>query len=306
MAQLPLRSSEGYIWTSSGATSGLETQACISTPSTCRDSYDIIVIGAGFAGLAAARDLSQHTHSRVLLLEARDRIGGRTWTAKVGGEEVEMGGTWVHWNQPHVYVELHRYNLHRNLKTSAGTFQPVTQYYKAAGGSVQELSPDEVGGICEHVAARLFQIDGMDSWTMMPYPHDPLREPAPWKKYDHLSVKVRLDQLTDIPQHERDIFESMVNSFGSAPGEKTGLVEVLRWYALGGHTMASTFELAGIYKLGKGGMTSLALAMLGDYKGDIMLRSHVDEIKQTATGVIVRTKTDRLIKANAVVCTVPL
>lgn len=47
----------------------------------------------------------------VLLLEARDRIGGRTFTAEVDGHLYEMGGTWVHWNQPHTYREMSRYGL---------------------------------------------------------------------------------------------------------------------------------------------------------------------------------------------------
>ena len=39
--------------------------------------FDVIIVGAGFAGLIAARELS-HRHRRVLMIEARDRIGGRT------------------------------------------------------------------------------------------------------------------------------------------------------------------------------------------------------------------------------------
>lgn len=61
----------------------------------------------------------------MLLLEARDRIEGQTWTAKVLNEELEMGRTWVHWNQPHLYNEFRRYGLHVHLKTSAGTVAPV-------------------------------------------------------------------------------------------------------------------------------------------------------------------------------------
>ncbi|MDT7642762.1 MAG: hypothetical protein QOC67_6063, partial [Pseudonocardiales bacterium] len=60
------------------------------------ESYDVVIVGAGFAGLTAARELSRRGYS-VLQLEARDRIGGRTWTDDRFGRELEMGGTWVHW-----------------------------------------------------------------------------------------------------------------------------------------------------------------------------------------------------------------
>jgi monoamine oxidase len=50
------------------------------------------VIGAGFAGLSAARDLSVKGCS-VVLFEARDRIGGRTDTGEAFGRQVEFGGT---------------------------------------------------------------------------------------------------------------------------------------------------------------------------------------------------------------------
>ena len=48
---------------------------------------------------------------RVLLLEARPRIGGRTFTSEIGGHEVELGGAFVHWTQPHVWAEITRYGL---------------------------------------------------------------------------------------------------------------------------------------------------------------------------------------------------
>ena len=54
---------------------------------------------------------------KVLLLEARDRIGGRTYTASVDGHLYEMGGTWIHWNQPHVYREMCRYGTTKMLSS---------------------------------------------------------------------------------------------------------------------------------------------------------------------------------------------
>ena len=72
--------------------------------------YDVIVVGAGLAGLTAAREL-RHAGRRVLVLEGRDRVGGRAFTGGFEGTDVEFGGAYVHWFQPHVFAELTRYGL---------------------------------------------------------------------------------------------------------------------------------------------------------------------------------------------------
>ncbi|KAJ6785624.1 hypothetical protein PWT90_00497 [Aphanocladium album] len=60
--------------------------------------YDTIVIGAGTA---------------VLLLEGRDRIGGRTYTTEAFGGQFDLGGGYVHWTQAAVWTELERHGLAR-------------------------------------------------------------------------------------------------------------------------------------------------------------------------------------------------
>ncbi|KAH6896518.1 hypothetical protein B0T10DRAFT_601984 [Thelonectria olida] len=282
-------SREGYLWTPSTEVVGLTTDSVVAgTPtSAIHDSYDVVVVGTGFAGLIAARNLSQNTNHRVLLVEGRDRIGGRTWTGKALGEEFEMGGTWVHWNQPHLYSEIHRYGLHVNLKSSAGTTAAKNTFYTAAMSSCAEIDGDELNAAVQRAADAFFSIDAI------------------WTKYDHLSAKDRLDQL-DIPQLEKDLFDGMISTFGAVPGSQCGFTEVLRWYALGNHSMASVFELAGWYKLGKGGMTSFARAVLSDYRGHLLFNTEVEKVVQRGKSVLLSARNGLQIQARYLISTIPL
>src|SRR5688500_9270252 len=71
------------------------------------DEYDVIVVGAGAAGLAAAAHLSRNGKS-VCILEARERIGGRILTARPRGSVVplELGAEFIHGESPAVFEQL--------------------------------------------------------------------------------------------------------------------------------------------------------------------------------------------------------
>ncbi|MET7666249.1 FAD-dependent oxidoreductase [Streptomyces sp. NPDC005373] len=56
---------------------------------------DTIVVGAGIAGITAAR-LLHAAGQRVVVLEARDRVGGRIWTDRTAGFSVDRGASWIH------------------------------------------------------------------------------------------------------------------------------------------------------------------------------------------------------------------
>jgi monoamine oxidase len=61
---------------------------------TIPPNADVVVVGAGFAGLSAARDLVRLGHD-VVVLEGRDRVGGRSSTTTIANTPVDLGGTFV-------------------------------------------------------------------------------------------------------------------------------------------------------------------------------------------------------------------
>ena len=68
-------------------------------PPRSPDTCDVLVLGAGIAGLACARTLAERG-LRVCLVEATDRVGGRILTHRVGGQVVELGAEFVHGRPP--------------------------------------------------------------------------------------------------------------------------------------------------------------------------------------------------------------
>src|SRR5271163_3554546 len=64
---------------------------------------EVVVIGAGMAGLTAARALAE-AGLKVLVVEAQDRIGGRILTRHIGDEAIELGAEFIHGRPPELWA----------------------------------------------------------------------------------------------------------------------------------------------------------------------------------------------------------
>src|SRR5271163_4261164 len=73
-------------------------------------THDVVVVGAGMAGLTAARTLAE-AGLKVLVLEAQDRIGGRIWTRHVGDEAIELGAEFIHGRPPELWALIEEAGL---------------------------------------------------------------------------------------------------------------------------------------------------------------------------------------------------
>jgi pseudooxynicotine oxidase len=190
--------------------------------------FDVIVVGGGFAGVAAAREAALQGRS-VLLLEARERLGGRTWRSDWDGQEIEYGGQWVHWHQPHTFSEITRAGLAIELGAEA---DHVCWY---VGEERRTATMDERNAIAARGWDRF--VEGVEE--ALPMPHDPLYAIDKLATFDRLTMSERLDQL-DISAEERDVLWAELESLAHGSLDDAGAVAVLRWHALSGYSLELT------------------------------------------------------------------
>lgn len=84
--------------------------------------YDVLVIGAGLSGLQAATTASKAGHS-VLVLEARDRVGGKTWSVPLasGRGSIEFGAAWINdTNQKRMWSYAQQFGLEMVKQNTEG------------------------------------------------------------------------------------------------------------------------------------------------------------------------------------------
>ncbi|MBL3700965.1 flavin monoamine oxidase family protein [Leucobacter luti] len=126
----------------SSADGPAETQTPADAPSP--ETADTIVVGAGVAGLTAARLLAL-AGQRVIVLEARDRIGGRLHTERLDGRTTDLGASWIHGITESPVHEVTRALGMRDVEFTMGSFQaggrPVA-YYGPAGERLSQAAAD--------------------------------------------------------------------------------------------------------------------------------------------------------------------
>src|SRR5699024_5641864 len=99
------------------------------------DGVDVVVVGAGISGLVAA-DAAHRAGRRVVVLEARDRVGGRLRSRSVAGGAVDLGATWFWGNDPCVWTLVERLGVGacRQYVTGDAMFEPGSRRLAGAPG----------------------------------------------------------------------------------------------------------------------------------------------------------------------------
>jgi monoamine oxidase len=258
---------------------------------------DVVVLGAGLAGLAAARDLSRGG-ADVVVLEARERVGGRVEAATLAdGRRVQLGGEVI--GPAHV--------AYRELVGELGlSIEP--SYVNDPGEISWGLEDgvhvgDDIPWMTDAERTDLARVD--TEFERLAATVDPA---APWDhpdahRLDGLSVGEWLRSLNASGAvHRRHTLASL--SLSCDGPERTSLLAELRKHAwLPGEAFYDLAAWEGLRCAeGSAAVAERMAAELGDR---VRLNAAVVALAVTATGVVVTLAGGETVRAEAVICTIP-
>ncbi|AEB44515.1 flavin monoamine oxidase family protein [Micromonospora maris] len=256
-----------------------------------RHAYDVIVVGAGFAGITAARDL-RRKGLRVLILEARNRIGGRTWTSTFQGEQVEMGGVWVDPMQTHVWQEIED----QGIGLVADPAADRTLFPTATGFGY--FSPEEAFGRQGELLTQFCE----QAPQVFSDPTDPMAQADVLRLVDSYSIRDRLNAMGLSTLDEKWLSGATGGLGGGS--DRGAYTQFLHWWALCNYNAEQYYGI-NTYRPA-GGMTGLAQAILTEAAADLRLNSPVRSITDNGREVTVRTRAGMSYTASSVVVAVPV
>jgi monoamine oxidase len=108
-------------------------------------TYDVIIIGAGISGLSAAVELNKNKQ-QILVLEARDRIGGRIWSINPWGCTLDLGASWIHGVKHNPLSQLVHQHAIKTIPTSyrSDEYERKLNDMVLYDSSGQKISDDEI------------------------------------------------------------------------------------------------------------------------------------------------------------------
>jgi monoamine oxidase len=236
---------------------------------------DVVVIGAGFAGLRAARDLHDAGRS-VIVLEARDRVGGRTWTRPFGGDGVplEFGGSWFTPEHVEVPAELTRYGL------ATRTYPPPARVRWRTGGELRDALPVPFGELGDlERAVRKIGVDAERAAVGIPF---------------DLSAADYLDEL-EVSEATVDFLQAWWVMIGGTDPAEGAVIDALA--AIANHGGA-TGLITTLRYAPQAGWSALAEAMAGGL--DVRLASPVAAVRQSEGGVEIESEAGTLAAGRAI------
>jgi monoamine oxidase len=283
---------EAIVGAAAGATAaalGATATAATATPATvtartaaAARRVDVIIVGAGLAGLSAASDLA-HTGHSVVVLEARDRVGGRTLNHPLGGGKVvEVGGQWVGPGQDRVIARARELGI-TTFKTYTRGAQVLD--YDGRLSHFSGLIPPLPASDAADFSSLLLKVIQLESTVPLDRPWTAPNAAA----LDGQTVETFKLANSTTPG-ARFLLDLATRAVFAAEPRDLSLLHALFYYHSGGGIINLTSTAGGAQDSRLvGGSQLVSIRMADRLGGRVVLRAPVRRIAQSRTGVTVET-----------------
>lgn len=282
-----------------GATAAVATrsQGQVAPSGAQPRAVDVVVVGAGFAGLTVARNLRKAGAS-VVVLEADDRVGGRTKAGRVAGQVVDLGGQWVGPKQRHLLALAAELGVKSSPQYVDGkNILDLVGKELRYEGEIPPLEPKDL----EEFARLTAEVDGLAA---------KLDIAAPWKlegasALDHQTVESWLQSATT-SEPVRSFFRVFTRALFCVEPGQISMLGLLPMTAAAGGTGPMLATRGGSQDaVFAGSVWQMADRMASALGDAVVLNAPVRSITQTERGVTVTSEAGVWTGALAVVTAPP-
>ena len=240
---------------------------------------DVIIVGAGFAGLAAAKAL-RAAGVEPLIIEARDRVGGRTCPGSIAGLTIDLGGMWVGPTQTVLDALAREYGVktYPQYITGKSAIELNGKWHSSEGEDYGALLSLPVKLDLAQLVYRLTALS------------DSINPESPWTHpkadaFDAMTMQTWLDEHTHT-DGAMSFMVSLIRSVFCAEPADLSFLYCLFYLKSGGNLEElTTFRNGAQQRLFVGGVHQLSQRMAVELGERVILNSPVTDIEQDAEGV---------------------
>lgn len=260
------------------------------------ENVDCVVVGAGIAGLCAARALKD-AGKNVVVLEARDRVGGRTLSQQLGSDTIDLGAQWVGPEQKRILELAQELGVETFAQYYAGDKILETHEKIGAYGKFHQGIPF----LAQLELARMVQkLDAYSASVPLDRPFD-AKKALEWDAMTVESWKNRHVRMKGARMTLDAVTQSV---FGAEPRELSFLFFLLYLHSGKGFESLSEIHDGAQQDRFHGGAQQISIRLAEKLGAAVRLNSPVYAIRQSDTGVEVRT-TGETFSAGRVIVAVP-